>query len=145
MHSCWGPWSGSVAKRQELYGEYLRLIDTSEYCVYIENQYIVSSLCAGIRNRIFLALWQRLRRAIKLQETFRVILELPFPEEGGKRRTIVNHEHRTLWRGRYSLFGRVREEFPQVDLNDYMCFLMARTYQFTQNLLQSDQILYTVR
>lgn len=141
MLTSWGHWSGSVAKRQELYGEHLRLIDTAEYYVYIENQYMVSSLCAGIRNRIFLALWQRLRRAIKLQETFRVILVLPFPEEeGGKWRTIVNHEHRTLWRGRYSLFGRLREEFPQVDLNDYLCFLMARTYQFTQNLLQSDQV-----
>eukprot|EP01138_Halocafeteria_seosinensis_P006300 gb/GECG01006441.1/.p1 GENE.gb/GECG01006441.1/~~gb/GECG01006441.1/.p1 ORF type:complete len:1781 (+),score=167.34 gb/GECG01006441.1/:1-5343(+) len=141
MLTSWGPWSGSAVKRQEIYGEYLRLIDTAEYYIYVENQYVVSSLCAGISNRVFLAIWQRLRRAIKLQETFRVIVVLPFPEEeGGKWRTIVNYEHRTLWRGKYSLLGRLVEEFPQVDLTDYVCFLMTRTYEFTQNLLQSDQV-----
>lgn len=128
-----GEWAGAPPLRPEcsVYGETLRCIDEAEHFVWLENQYVLSSLAGeGVENKVLRAVLQRLRRAMRRKETFRVYVLVPFPEEtDAQLRTLVRYENRSLVWGPFSIAGRLKAEFPEVELRDYFIVMRARCFQ----------------
>ena len=103
----------------------------------------------GPHNNIAYWLFLRLRRAIKRKETFRVIILMPEYPEGSFQdevvlRYVIATQYRSIHYGPNSLLGRLRKEFPEVDLLDYIVFLSIRSLQaagmFSNCYYTSEQI-----
>lgn len=125
-------WSGLQGRTTEasVYGAYMAAISRAQYYIYIENQYVVSSLAGGgVENRIVAAILERIRFAINNNRIFRVLIMFPIPEETGR---PANHmlqlSYQTLFRGGYSLLDQLKLEFPNVDPFQYVGFYFLRTH-----------------
>lgn len=125
-------WSGLQGRTTEasVYGAYMAAISRAQHYIYIENQYVVSSIAGGgVENRIVAAILERIRFAINHDRIFRVFIMFPIPEETGR---PANHmlqlSYQTLFRGGYSLLDQLKLEFPNVDPFQYVGFYFLRTH-----------------
>src|SRR5690606_25092740 len=123
---------GNTTERS-IYKCYLREIENSQSFIYIENQYFISDLAGGgVKNRIARALLARIRRAILNKEKFRVIVILPIHPDGSldasSVRYILKWQLHTICRGGTSLLESLHDEFPTIDLREYIGFFALRNY-----------------
>ena len=136
LRSCsW--WSiGQLRKEKSIYNAYLDLIMSAQHFIYIENQYFISSTGSHslIKNKIARAIHQRLRRAILSREAFRVIVVVPVYPAGdlqvASTRYILKHVFETVNRGGSSILELLQEEFPFVNLEEYVSFFCLRNYGY---------------
>lgn len=77
-------WSGSHGELEaSILAAYINLIQTSQHYIYIENQFFISSLAGnGITNEVAFHLLERIRKAIREKEVFRVIILIPCNPDG---------------------------------------------------------------
>ncbi|RPA96574.1 phospholipase D [Choiromyces venosus 120613-1] len=110
---------------------YIKSIELSEHFVYIENQFFITSTeweGTKIENKIGDALVERIIRAYNNDEDWRAIILIPLmpgfqntvdSQDGTSVRLIMQCQYRSISRGEYSIFGRLRahgiepEEFIQ--------------------------------
>ncbi|KAG0127512.1 hypothetical protein HOY82DRAFT_490412 [Tuber indicum] len=110
---------------------YIKSIELSEHFVYIENQFFITSTeweGTRIGNKIGDALVERIIRAYRKDEDWRAIVLIPLmpgfqntvdSPDGTSVRLIMQCQYRSISRGEYSIFGRLRahgiepEEFIQ--------------------------------
>ncbi|KAK2747295.1 Phospholipase D1 [Myotisia sp. PD_48] len=117
---------------------YIKLIETSDHFVYIENQFFISS-CEmegkKIENHIGDALVERIIRAAKNDEDWRAVILIPLmpgfqntvdTEGGTSVRLIMQLQYRSICRGESSIFGRLRAQGIEPD--DYIQFYSLRTW-----------------
>eukprot|EP01088_Endostelium_zonatum_P019194 TRINITY_DN6502_c0_g1_i1.p1 TRINITY_DN6502_c0_g1~~TRINITY_DN6502_c0_g1_i1.p1 ORF type:complete len:1166 (-),score=298.89 TRINITY_DN6502_c0_g1_i1:43-3540(-) len=127
-------WSAGIEKpERSIYRAYLKVIHSAEHYIYIENQYFISSI-ARIRpkNKIAKALWTRLRKAIIQKQQFKVIVVIPVYPAGDlalpATRYIIKYVYKTINRQKNSILEKLHEEFPEVDLNEYIHFCALRNW-----------------
>lgn len=89
----------------------------------------------NVANKITLALFNRVSKAITNKEEFCIGIVLPdFPEGHYAKepytRLVMHFQQHTLCRGPNSLFGRLESTHPGVDLSQYIQFFALRSFGF---------------
>ncbi|ODV64295.1 phospholipase D ASCRUDRAFT_73949 [Ascoidea rubescens DSM 1968] len=123
---------------QSIQNAYLKLIETSEHFVYIENQFFVTA-CAFdntiIENRIGDALVDRIIRAHKERTPWRAVIIIPLmpgfesqvdESEGSSLRVIIQCQYMSISRGSTSIFAKLRK--LKIEPNDYIQFFSLRKW-----------------
>lgn len=133
-------WSMGTPDRTEcsIMNAYTKMIQQSDHFVYVENQFFVSS-CevegTKIENTIGEALVERIIRADQNHEDWRAILMIPLmpgfqntvdSQDGTSIRLIMQCQFRSICRGEFSIFGRLRAE--GIDPEEYIEYYSLRSW-----------------
>ena len=133
-------WSIGTQNKTEhsIMNAYVKMIETSEHFVYIENQFFIST-CemegTKIENLIGDALVRRIIRAHKEDQHWRAVVVIPLmpgfqntidSAEGGSVRLIMQWQFRSVSRGPTSIFGRLRA--AGIEPEDYIQFFSLRSW-----------------
>lgn len=134
-----GNWSlGLKEHEQSIQDAYLKLIETSEHFVYIENQFFVTScLIDGtvIENRIGDALVERIIRAFNEGKQWKAIILIPLvpgfessvdKPDGSSVRVVMQCQYMSISRGSSCLFAKLRKY--GIDPDDYIQFFSLRKW-----------------
>ncbi|BGP39024.1 Phospholipase D1 [Rhodotorula kratochvilovae] len=134
-----GPWSMGISHiEHSIQNAYIKAIQLSDHFVYIENQFFVTSTeCEGtvIENKIGDALVSRIVRAHSEGTPWRAVVVVPlipgypYPldhSEASSVRLIMECQFRTICRGEYSIFARLRRE--GIDPDEYITFFGLRAW-----------------
>lgn len=134
-----GSWSlGLKEPEQSIQQAYLKLIETSEHFIYIENQFFVTSCFIDgteIKNRIGDALVDRIIRAHREGKTWKAIILIPLVPgfesqvdqiDGSSVRVVMQCEYMSISRGSSSLFAKLRK--AGIDPDDYIQFFSLRKW-----------------
>jgi len=129
-------WSmGNEVTEKSIYKSQLDAITNSKHFIYIENQFFVSGYCSKQKNpenRFLECLVNRLRRAIKNKEDYRVILVTP--NHSSSKLTELTVQMLTYWQlhsmtnGPYALYNILQKEFPDVDIENYIIICSLRNW-----------------
>lgn len=134
-----GNWSlGLKEHEQSIQDAYLKLIETSEHFVYIENQFFVTScLIEGtvIENRIGDALVERIIRAFNEGKQWKAIILIPLvpgfessvdKPDGSSVRVVMQCQYMSISRGPSCLFAKLRKY--GIDPDNYIQFFSLRKW-----------------
>lgn len=145
-----GNWSLGLKEHEEsIHQAYLKLIENSEHCIYIENQFFVTSCFIDgteIKNRIGDALVDRIIRAHKEGTAWRAIIVIPLVPgfesqvdqiNGSSVRVVMQCEYMSISRGSSSLFAKLRK--AGINPEDYIQFFSLRKW----GMLGPDRTLVT--
>ncbi|CUM56245.1 unnamed protein product [Debaryomyces tyrocola] len=134
-----GNWSlGLKEHEQSIQNAYLKLIETSEHFVYIENQFFVTSCVIDgneIQNRIGDALVDRIIRAHNEGTNWRAIIVIPLmpgfesqvdEPDGSSVRVIMQCQFMSISRQPTSIFAKLRKY--GIDPDDYIQFFSLRKW-----------------
>lgn len=134
-----GNWSlGLKEHEQSIQNAYLKLIETSEHFVYIENQFFVTSCVIDgneIQNRIGDALVDRIIRAHNEGTNWRAIIVIPLmpgfesqvdEPDGSSVRVIMQCQYMSISRQPTSIFAKLRKY--GIDPDDYIQFFSLRKW-----------------
>lgn len=134
-----GNWSlGLHDHEQSIQNAYLKLIETSEHFVYIENQFFVTSCFiegTEIKNRVGDALVDRIIRAHKEGTNWKAIIVIPLvpgfesqvdKPDGSSVRVVMQCEYMSISRGTSSLFAKLRK--VNIDPDEYIQFFSLRKW-----------------
>ncbi|KAL9054275.1 MAG: hypothetical protein Q9162_004233 [Coniocarpon cinnabarinum] len=139
LRSC-SEWSIGTPNRTErsIQNAYLKLIETSDHFVYIENQFYISSCWVEgveIKNKIGDALVERIKRAHENDEDWNAVIVIPLmpgfqnmvdEQEGTSVRLIMECQYRSICRGDSSVFGKLRA--AGINPTDYIQFYSLRQW-----------------
>ncbi|KAM9989731.1 hypothetical protein ACTFIY_005778 [Dictyostelium cf. discoideum] len=139
------PWSAGTDVEDSCYKAYLGLIKNAQHFIYIQNLFFISSCGSKLpKNRIALAILNRVRRAITLKEKFRVIIMVPISPSGdlalASSRMIIGWTNRTISQGGQSILELLKNEFPDVDLDQYISFNSIRQWEANGDRIFTEQI-----
>ncbi|KAK5582590.1 hypothetical protein RB653_004175 [Dictyostelium firmibasis] len=139
------PWSAGTDVEDSCYKAYLGLIKNAQHFIYIQNLFFISSCGSKLpKNRIALAILNRVRRAITLKEKFRVIIMVPISPSGdlalASSRMIIGWTNRTISQGGQSVLELLKNEFPDVDLAQYISFNSIRQWEVNGDRIFTEQI-----
>ncbi|WEJ95065.1 Phospholipase D1 [Yamadazyma tenuis] len=134
-----GNWSlGLKEHEQSIQNAYLKLIETSEHFVYIENQFFVTSCEIDgneIENRIGDALVDRIIRAHNEGTPWRAVIIIPLmpgfqsqvdQPDASSMRVIMQCQFMSISRGQTSIFAKLRKYGIEPD--DYIQFFSLRKW-----------------
>ncbi|KAJ2401938.1 hypothetical protein GGI23_001063 [Coemansia sp. RSA 2559] len=132
-------WSLGITKESSIHTAYCEMIRNAKHFVYIENQFFVSNAREDpgytIKNRIAEALVDRVKRAHKRGERFRVFIIIPLMPAfegdvnamGAATLKLVMHwQYQSICRGDHSIASQLAKE--RIDMHEYIRFFGLRTY-----------------
>ncbi|KAJ1766493.1 hypothetical protein IW140_001438 [Coemansia sp. RSA 1813] len=132
-------WSLGITKESSIHTAYCEMIRNAKHFIYIENQFFVSNAREDpnytIKNRIAEALVDRVKRAHKRGERFRVFIIIPLMPAfegdvnamGAATLKLVMHwQYQSICRGDHSIASQLDKE--GIDMHDYIRFFGLRTY-----------------
>jgi phospholipase D1/2 len=131
---------------------YIKMIETSDHFVYMENQFFITStetMNNKIVNGIGDALVRRIMRAHENDEDWRAVIVIPlmpgFQNEvnnpdGSSVRLILQCQFRSICRGEHSIFGRLRA--AGIEPEDYIQFFSLRQWGKLGNGVLTTEQLY---
>ncbi|KAL2264947.1 hypothetical protein VTJ83DRAFT_7457 [Remersonia thermophila] len=145
-------WSlGIEDTEHSIQSAYIKMIETSEHFVYIENQFFITStetLNCKIVNGIGDALVRRIIRAHQNDEDWRAVVLMPLlpgfqnevnQPDGSSIRLILQCQFRSICRGEHSIFGRLRA--AGIDPEDYIQFFSLRQWgKLNNGVLVTEQL-----
>jgi len=140
------PWSGGVNLENSIEKAYKDLIANARHYIRIENQFFVSGTAGKrVQNGIAEALVERISRAIRNRENFRVVVILPLlpsfpgsPLENAAMRLILHWQYATICRGSDSIYARIK---PLTDHPEkYISFYGLRTWGQLPEGLCTEQV-----
>ena len=118
-------WSGWRSTENSIMKAYLNLIKHAERFVYIENQFFMSTSSHkshNISNAIGAAIQERVVRAIRKREQFRVIIVVPTHHDGCIEdkiiQTLLMYMQRCLSQGNRSLIFQIQREIQAVAIEE---------------------------
>ncbi|WPK22898.1 hypothetical protein PUMCH_000119 [Australozyma saopauloensis] len=145
-----GNWSLGLKEHEEsIHQAYLKLIENSEHCIYIENQFFVTSCFIDgteIKNRVGDAIVDRIIRAKKEGTAWRAIIVIPLVPgfesqvdqiDGSSVRVVMQCQYMSISRGTSSLFAKLRK--AGINPDDYIQFFSLRKW----GILGPDRTLVT--
>ncbi|KAG8214440.1 phospholipase D [Butyriboletus roseoflavus] len=149
-----GPWSLGTPNRIEhsIQDAYIAAIGDSEYFVYIENQFFISSTVIDdveIENAIGNALVRRIIRAKREHTPWKCCIIIPlFPGfpfaldhgDASAIRIIIDCQNRTLFRGENSIYERLRAE--GIEPEDYIRVFSLRNWGKMRDGILTTEIVY---
>ncbi|CAK9436905.1 uncharacterized protein LODBEIA_P14270 [Lodderomyces beijingensis] len=134
-----GNWSlGLKEHEQSIQNAYLKLIETSEHFVYIENQFFITSCVIDgveIKNKIGDALVDRIIRAHREGTNWKAIVIIPLmpgfeaqvdQPEGSSVRVIMQCQYMSISRGESSIYAKLR--MRGINPEDYIQFFSLRKW-----------------
>lgn len=134
-----GSWSlGLKEHEQSIQDAYLKVIETSEHFVYLENQFFITSTefdGTVIKNRIGDALVDRIIRAHHDGKRWRAVIVIPLmpgfesqvsEADGSSVRVIMQCQFMSISRGPTSIFAKLRK--VGIDPDDYIQFFSLRKW-----------------
>ncbi|KAJ2687951.1 hypothetical protein IWW39_002566 [Coemansia spiralis] len=132
-------WSMGIAKESSIHTAYCEMIRDAKHFVYIENQFFISNARDDpgytIKNRIAEALVDRVKRAHRRGEKFRVVVLMPLMPAfegdvnaaGAATLKLVMHwQYQAICRGDHSIAAQLERE--GIAMHDYIRFFGLRTY-----------------
>lgn len=143
-------WSAGVSTESSIHSAYVQLIKEAKGFIYIENQFFVSGFSANrvVRNRILEAIVDRIVRAIKGNQPFRVYILMPLLPafEGstessalGSLHAVMHWQFETICRGQTSLYAELRKWTATPE--EYIYFFGLRSFGVMPNAsLATEQI-----
>ncbi|ELR16578.1 phospholipase D, putative [Acanthamoeba castellanii str. Neff] len=107
-------WSGGNRLEKSIQMEYINVINNAQHFIYIENQYFISGLSnSGPVNKVAEALANRIIRAVKEQQPFKVVVVLPvLPDPGPLTwpgRAVTRLHADTIWNSKTSLLSMLQQ------------------------------------
>ncbi|CAF1361289.1 unnamed protein product [Adineta steineri] len=138
-----GPWSASTRTTEtSILNAYIQMIDGAEHFIFIENEFFVTvANDSFIQNPVSETLYQRILRAHRLREKFRIYIVLPLLP-GSDNVNIVQASlyfiMRSIAKGDNSLFKRL--EKAGIQPNDYISFFGLRQYDILMGRLVTETI-----
>eukprot|EP01117_Protostelium_nocturnum_P008284 TRINITY_DN2958_c0_g2_i2.p1 TRINITY_DN2958_c0_g2~~TRINITY_DN2958_c0_g2_i2.p1 ORF type:complete len:1421 (-),score=501.03 TRINITY_DN2958_c0_g2_i2:57-4319(-) len=133
-----GVWSAGLSFTEvSIYKAYLTAIKQAKHFIFIENQYFISSINRmRPKNKILKTLHKRLRLAITNGEEFKVIVVIPVYPAGSlvdiATRYVIKYVYKTIGRQGHSIIERLEDEFPNVDVSQYISFYSLRNHNYNQ-------------
>lgn len=142
------PWSiGLTLEEKSIQNCYIEIITKSKNYIYIENQFFISSTSPEadtdevIRNRIAKAIFERVKKAIQLNQNFKVIIFIPLlpafeanldEQEGSLMQVQIALENRTLGSQERGLIRSISNitDHPE----KYIMICALRKYQYPPKL-----------
>lgn len=134
-----GNWSLGLKEHEEsIHQAYLKLIETSEHFVYIENQFFVTSCEIDgivVKNKIGDALVDRIVRAHRNKEYWKAVVVIPLvpgfeslvdKPDGSSVRVVMQCEYMSISRGLSCMFAKLRRF--NIDPEDYIQFYSLRKW-----------------
>ncbi|KAJ2472261.1 hypothetical protein GGI02_001697 [Coemansia sp. RSA 2322] len=132
-------WSMGITKESSVHTAYCEMIRDAKHFIYIENQFFISNArddpSYTIKNRIAEALVDRVKRAHRRQEKFRVIVLMPLMPAfegdvnaaGAATLKLVMHwQYQAICRGDHSIAAQLEKE--GINMHDYIRFFGLRTF-----------------
>ncbi|KAJ2493585.1 hypothetical protein IWW37_000451 [Coemansia sp. RSA 2050] len=132
-------WSMGITKESSIHTAYCEMIRDAKHFIYIENQFFISNARDDpnytIKNRIAEALVDRVKRAHRRGEKFRVIVLMPLMPAfegdvnaaGAATLKLVMHwQYQAICRGDHSIAAQLEKE--GINMHDYIRFFGLRTY-----------------
>jgi len=126
-------WSlGIPIVEKSIYKGYEHAIRNAQHYVYIENQYFISSLdpYATPQNKLLMAIYDRVHKAIINQEDFKVVIVIPVHPAGDPKaqstRYVMKYTRETIGTGTSSLLGKLRQEFSESEIKKHVGFYSMR-------------------
>eukprot|EP00027_Filamoeba_sp_ATCC50430_P013027 CAMPEP_0168572504 /NCGR_PEP_ID=MMETSP0413-20121227/17974_1 /TAXON_ID=136452 /ORGANISM="Filamoeba nolandi, Strain NC-AS-23-1" /LENGTH=364 /DNA_ID=CAMNT_0008605567 /DNA_START=42 /DNA_END=1137 /DNA_ORIENTATION=- len=125
--------TGLLYTERSVYKAYVSAIKKAQHFIYIENQYFISSINRiRPKNKILAALYERLRTAIRNKEDFKVYVLIPVYPAGNiediTTRYIIKYIFKTISRQGNSIKEKLKNEFPDEDIDQRLCFFSLRNY-----------------
>ncbi|KAK4150706.1 hypothetical protein C8A00DRAFT_36684 [Chaetomidium leptoderma] len=146
-------WSlGIEDTEHSIQSAYIRMIETSDHFVYVENQFFITStetLNNKMVNGIGDALVRRIIRAHENDEDWRAVIVIPLmpgfqnevdQPDGSSVRLILQCQFRSICRGEHSIFGRLRA--AGIEPEDYIQFFSLRQWGKLGNGVLTTEQLY---
>lgn len=137
IRSC-SKWSHGVATQHSIQDAYIDVIQRSQHFVYIENQFFITATSdkqKPIRNKIGTAIVERILRAARAGEKYKVIVIMPaIPAFAGDlkddsslgTRAIMEFQYNSINRGGYSIMECIGN--AGYDPTEYIRFYNLRNY-----------------
>lgn len=144
-------WSAGVPTEASIQEAYIDVITKSKHFLYIENQFFISGVNSNnvVSNRILQALVDRIERAVKANEVFRVYVAMPLlpafegnirSEELTNLHAVMHWQFATISRGKYSLFAALESVTNKPE--NYVSFFGLRKYGILPNGCVSTEQIY---
>ncbi|EGX47448.1 hypothetical protein AOL_s00083g384 [Orbilia oligospora ATCC 24927] len=138
------PWSHNMKTEHSIQNAYVQVINHAHHFVYIENQFFITATDGGrvVKNRIGEALVNRIVRAHRERQKFRVIVVMPsvpafagdLKDDGALgTRVIMEYQYDSIVRGDKGPDGKGRSIYEKlyaegVNPSDYIRFYNLRNY-----------------
>ena len=131
-------WSHGVPTEHSVANAYISVIENSQHFVYIENQFFITATSDAqkpVRNRVGAAIVDRVLRAARAGERFKVIVCIPaVPGFAGDlkddstlgTRAIMEYQYNSINRGGHSIMEKIADE--GYDPTEYIRFYNLRNY-----------------
>ncbi|XP_071133944.1 phospholipase D1-like isoform X1 [Mytilus edulis] len=145
-----GGWSCGIQKREtSIQTAYLHCIESAKHYIYIENQFFITYIGdhAVVKNEIGEALFKRIVRAHRNNETFRIYVVMPllpaFEGEIGKSgayaiKAITHYNYTSICKGPQSLWHNLGKE--GIEPLNYITFCGLRTHTELNGKLVSELV-----
>ena len=139
-------WSAGISKTESSVHEAMKhLIKTAENYIYIENQFFISLIddYSTVRNEIAACLYERIFRAHKAKENFKIYVFLPlipgYEGEYGKSSGVLLH---TITHYNNASINCLIKKLSDasIDALNYICFFSLRTWSELNNKLITELI-----
>ncbi|KAL8902135.1 MAG: hypothetical protein Q9207_004867 [Kuettlingeria erythrocarpa] len=137
VRSC-AKWSHGVPREHSIQNAYIDIIQKSQYFIYIENQFFITATSDAqkpVRNKIGAALVERILRAARAGEKYKVIIIIPaVPGFAGDlkddaslgTRAIMEFQYNSINRGGHSILESIAN--AGFDPTQYIRFYNLRNY-----------------
>ena len=151
-----GEWSlGLKTKESSILEAYYHLIQNSKHYIYIENQFFISrsfddNIPYLVENKIALYITNRILKASKNHEKFRVYVFIPLlpgfagePEKSGTLQIILKYTYATICRNNnLSIVERLKTELGKTGQNweDYIGFYSLRNHSYVNGIPKTEII-----
>ena len=151
-----GEWSlGLKSKESSILEAYYHLIQNSKHYIYIENQFFISrsfddNIPYLVENKIALYITNRILKASKNHEKFRVYVFIPLlpgfagePEKSGTLQIILKYTYATICRNNnLSIVERLKTELGKTGQNweDYIGFYSLRNHTYVNGIPKTEII-----
>lgn len=131
-------WSHGVPTQHSIADAYIQIIQNSQHFVYIENQFFITATSneqKPVKNKIGAAIVERILRAARAGEKYKVIVMMPaIPAFAGDlkeesslgTRAIMEFQYNSINRGGHSIMEMIAKE--GVDPTQYIRFYNLRNY-----------------
>ena len=137
VRSC-SKWSHGVSTEHSIQNAYVNVIHDSQHFIYIENQFFITATSDAqkpVRNKIGAAIVERILRAARAGQKYKVIVVIPAvpgfagdlkDESSLGTRAIMEFQYNSINRGGYSIMEMIANE--GFDPTEYIRFYNLRNY-----------------
>ncbi|CDH50884.1 phospholipase d1 [Lichtheimia corymbifera JMRC:FSU:9682] len=130
-------WSSGIEREHSIYNAYMECITKAKHYIYIENQFFISTTTDDklLRNKIGQAMLERIKRAHKNGEKFKIFILIPLipafegdlaTSEASSARSVMHFEYISISRGGNSIIEKLQE--AGINPSDYIGWYSLRTW-----------------